>query len=592
MTASLRGRIAITAVLASASALLAVLVLVGPGLRQRAIDQVQERLLAEAKLVARVVEEPLARGAGASEVDTLVDEAARDVQARISVIAPDGRVLGDSSLSGEALARMENHAGRPEVAEALRIGQGQSIRHSTTVEDDLLYVAVPVRSQGRLVGVARVAYPLTAVVEQATALRRAVALALSIAFAITAAVSALLAPSLLGPLRSIMDTARRFAAGDMAARIPKVRGDELGELARILNQSADRLQARLTESGRERARTEAILKAMEEGILAVDHRGTVLLANDALRRDFELEEPVGRHYLESVRQSEVGEVLEAVLKTGERRVAEVEILHLRRFFGIVGVPYPGDGDAPPGALLTFHDVTERHRVDRIRRDFVANASHELRTPLTSIRGFVEALEDGAVDEPQRAERFLGKIRTHADRMAALIQDLLDLSRLEAGERPPQLAEVDIAEIVADVMGSLQEAAARRQITLEQKGSEVQTLITDADRVRGIVENFVDNAIKYTPAGGHVEIHVRPLPQGAARIEVEDDGPGIPAEHLPRLFERFYRVDKARSREIGGTGLGLAIVKHLAESIDASVDVTSEVGTGSCFSLTLPARRPL
>jgi two-component system phosphate regulon sensor histidine kinase PhoR len=564
---------------------------VGPGLRQRATADVRERLLAEARLMARVVEESLARGAGPEVVDPLTDAAARDVRARVTIIAPDGRVLGESTLSGEALLRLENHAARPEVVDALQRGEGQSIRHSTTVEDELLYVAVAIRHQGRLVGAARVALPLTGVAEQAASLRRAVGLALLLAFAITALLSALLAPSLAGPLSGVMAAARRFAAGDVLARIPAQRGDELGELARILNQAAERLQERLTESARDRARTEAILKAMEDGVLAVDHRGTVVLANDALRAALEIDDPVGHHYLEAIRQREIGELIQSVLGTGAGRVLEVEIRHLRRSFAIAGVAYPGDQGAPHGAVLTFHDVTERGRLDRIRRDFVANASHELRTPLTSIRGFVEALEDGALDEPATAKRFLGKIRTHADRMGMLVQDLLELSRIEAGERPPRLEEVQPANVAEDVVISLQEAATRKRIAIGHRADGAPSVWTDPDRLRRILESLVDNGIKYTREGGRVEVRSGPAPGGGARLEVRDDGPGIAAEHLPRIFERFYRVDKARSRELGGTGLGLAIVKHLAESIGADVAVESEVDKGSCFSVTLPPAAP-
>jgi len=585
----LRARIVVTALLASGAALVTVFLLVAPDLSARLEDTVRARLLAEARLVARLVETPLALGVGGAEIDAIADSAARDTGARVTIVAPDGRVLGESTASGEALGALANHADRPEIKQALANGEGSAVRHSATVEDDLLYVAVSVRRSGRLLGVARVAVPLTGVAEQAAALRRAVAVALVLAFALTAALAALSAPSLAGPLREIMEGARRFATGDMQARIRVSRHDELGELAEILNQSAERLDARFIEGARDRARTEAILKAMEDGVLAVDHKGIVALANDALRNGLEMDDPVGRHYLEAIRQREVGEVIEQVLKTAARFAVEVEIRHLRRFFAIAGVPFPGDQGAPHGAVLTFHDVTERHRVERIRRDFVANASHELRTPLTSIRGFVEALEDGAVDEPPTAKRFLGKIRTHADRMAALVQDLLDLSRLEAGERPPRFEMVEPTEIAEDVLNSFLEPAGRKGITLRHVDAGARPVSSDADRLRRIVENFVDNAVKYTPDGGHVTIHTLPHAAGGARIEVDDDGPGIPPEHLSRIFERFYRVDKARSREVGGTGLGLAIVKHLAEGMGATVSVASNPEKGTRFTVTLPAQ---
>jgi two-component system phosphate regulon sensor histidine kinase PhoR len=583
----LRGRMALTAVAASAAALSVVVFLVGPGLRRGTIEHAREALFAEARLMGRVAQAPLAEGAAPERLDALVDEAAREVRARVTIIAPDGRVLADSAVSGPELSRLENHAERPEVRQALQAGAGSALRHSATVRDELLYAAVAVRSAGRVLGVARVALPLTGVEEQVGALRRAVVLALALAFAITALLTAALSSSLVGPLEDIVQAARRYAAGDLGARIPVRRRDELGELARILNLSLNQLQERLTESARDRARTDAMLKALEDGLLGVDQRGVVLLANDALRRSLELEDPVGRHYLEVLRQHEVGEVLQQVLRSGQRCAVEVEIHRLRRVFALTGVPFPGEHGMPPGALLSFHDVTERRRLERIRRDFVANASHELRTPLTSIKGFVEALQDGALAVPATAQRFLGKIRTHADRMAALVEDLLELSRLESGERPPRWEEVPPGELAEEVVASFSDLAARKPVALERRDEGAPAVQSDAERLRRILENLLDNAIKYTPAGGHVRVATRPGLDGGALLEVSDDGPGIAPEHLSRIFERFYRVDKARSRELGGTGLGLAIVKHLAESVGASLSVESELGSGSRFRVAVP-----
>ena len=384
-----------------------------------------------------------------------------------------------------------------------------------------------------------------------------------------------------------METARQYAQGNLAARIRVGRDDELGELARIINQSADQLQGRMAEIARDRGRTDAILSALDDGVLAVDHRGTVILANPSLVKAMDLRESLGRHYLEVIRQREVGSLIEEVLRTGERREAEVELLRLGRVFTITVVPFPGESGTPHGAILTFNDATERRRLEHIRRDFVANASHELRTPLTSIRGFVEALEDGAVEEPEKAQRFLGKIRTHADRMAALVEDLLELSRLESGDRPPEWEETLPSEVAQDVMASFAGLATRKDISLRREDRGAPAVVTDPERLRRILENLVDNAVKYTPGGGQVQITTLPGPAGSARVEIADNGPGIAPEHQARIFERFYRVDKARSRELGGTGLGLSIVRHLAEGMGASVSVESEPGRGSRFIVTLP-----
>jgi two-component system, OmpR family, phosphate regulon sensor histidine kinase PhoR len=584
----LRLRITLIAIAASAVSLVAMSIAIWPGLRNRTIAQTRDALTAEARLVSQVVAEPLARGVGPEQLDPIVDQAGKELSLRVTIIGRDGRVLADSSLSGAALLAAENHAGRPEVSEALAAGSASQVRHSATVDRDLLYAAVAIRHRGETVGVARVARAMAAVEEQARDLRRGVTVALLLALALALVLSNVLSTAWVRSLKEMMKTARRLAGGDLTARANVRSDDEMGELAGIINQFAVQQQRRLEEIARDRARTDAILGAMAEGVLAVDTRGVVIMASEAFRRDFALSEPVGRHYLEVVRQREIADLLEAVLDGGEPRRTEVEVWPLRRVFAITVVPFPETDGRATGAVATFHDLTERRRLDQIRRDFVANASHELRTPLTSIRGFVEALEDGAMSETATAERFLGKIRTHADRMTALMDDLLELSRLESGHRPPRFETVDIAELVEDIVGSFAASASQKKQKLKADADDAPAIVTDTDRLRRVLECLVENAIKYTPAGGEVRLTVRATDAGLT-LDVRDNGPGIPAEHLPRIFERFYRVDKARSRELGGTGLGLSIAKHLAEGMGAALSVTSEVGAGSCFTVAVPAR---
>ena len=585
---SLRGRMVMTAVAAAGIALAALLLVAGPRFESRARAEASATLIAEARLMARVVEDSLGRGTNPEALDPIVDAAAKEVNARVTVIAPDGRVLGDSALSGPALRGMENHGGRPEVKAALA-GEASSIeRHSSTVDTELLYAAVPVRVGDRIVGVARVSRGVDAIEEQGRQLWWSAALGLALALLATAALSFALSASLGVALRDVMGTAHQLAVGNLEARSRVHRDDEFGELARVLNLSAEQLQQRVAEIARDRGRTDAILAALDDGVLAVDHRGTVVLANSRIAGALG-PASVGRHYLEVLRQQEIAALIVDVLRTGERREAEVEVLHAGRVFAITGVPFPADEGTPHGAVLTFDDATERHRVERIRRDFVANASHELRTPLTSIRGFVEALEDGALEHPDTARRFLSKIRTHADRMAALVEDLLELSRLETGDRAPEWDETRVAELAGDVAGSFAALALRKGVELRHADANAPVVTTDPERLRRIIENLVDNAVKYTQQGGHVQVLTSVADGGAARIEVVDDGPGIATEHLERIFERFYRVDKARSRELGGTGLGLAIVRHLAAGMGASVTVHSEPGRGSRFTVSVPAR---
>ncbi len=584
----LRLRFALAALAISCVSLLAVLLLAGPRIRLRAQEETTSTLTAEAELIASALEEPVAAGQPVEAIDALVDEASRRAQSRVTIVALDGRVLGDSALSGPDLLQVENHGTRPEVIQALTGGRGVSTRPSATVGQDFLYVAVPIRRQGRTVAVARVARSLADIDDEVRRFQVSVGWALVIAFVITGFVSTFFAPRFVGPLRDLMQAARRFAAGDLAVSVPIERNDEVGELARILNAAIAQLQVRLTEAARDSARTEAILSVIEDGLLAVDHEGTVLLANPSLERTLELIKPLGNHYLAVVRHHVVARLVDQVLETGSREVAEADFQRVGRTCLIVAVPFPGEAGAPRGAVLTFHDVTERRRVEQLRRDFVANASHELRTPLTSIRGYVEALEDGAVNRPDQAARFLAKIRTRADQMAALVSDLLELSHAESRARPLAWQRVDVQAVVDEAIGALATQASPKHLSMQVVARAPASVVTDPEYLRRMVENILDNAVKYTPDAGRVDVSVTSQPDGGCAIEVADTGPGIGPEHLPRIFERFYRVDQARSRELGGTGLGLAIVKHLADRLGVRVDVRSEVGAGSRFTLTVPA----
>ncbi|MBP6704401.1 MAG: HAMP domain-containing protein [Vicinamibacteria bacterium] len=587
---SLRRRLALAGILTSTLALIVVLLIQG-----RAVDfdtraETRERLRAEARILAEALSVPWSVQGPGYWVDELVDRAGRSTETRLTVMSLEGTVVGDTTASGDALLAIENHASRPEVRKALSEGEGDDERLSNTAHEDQMYVAARIRHQGRLLGVARASLSLARVQTRSFELQRSLGIALLAVLALASGLAWWLSRPLAAPMSRILDGARAMARGELDRRIREDRDDEFGQLARVLNQAAFGIQEQFAAATRERARFSAVLSAMEDGLLAVDHRGIVLLANEALSRSHKLVGSTGTHYLEVFRQAEIGDLINQVLTSGERRTAEVNLSGSGRSFVLVGVPFPAAPGEAHGAVITFNDVSERQRVDRIRRDFVANASHELRTPLTSIRGFVEALEDGGMEEPETAKRFLSRIRANADRMASLVDDLLELSRLESGAQPPSLEELDCAAVVADVVASFAKIAGRKSITLSARASPVPPVVGDSDRLRRVLEHLVDNALKYTPDGGRVSVQVEPQGAGAS-VSVHDSGPGIGPEHLPRLFERFYRVDTARSRELGGTGLGLSIVKHLAESMGASVLVTSVPGQGSTFAVRLPGRPP-
>ena len=423
---------------AAAGALLVVLFVAGPRLRSRALDTARATLFAEARLMARLVRPALVAGASSSELDRLVDTAAGDVRARVTIIAPDGTVLADAELSGRELAAVENHATRPEILQARAKGSGSSLRRSATVNRDLLYGAVTIEEDGRLLGFSRVAYTLSELEEQARQLHRAVAFALLVAFGITAALATFLIPPVMGSMKTIMDAAQRLAAGDLSARSEVGRSDELGELARILNASADLLQERLDENARDQARTQAILSAMEDGVLAVDHRGTVLVANDPPERPRRRRTPLGRHYTEVVRQGEVGTVIEDVLRTGERRAVEVE-------FGPVATTYrphrralPRGGQERPTARCSPSTTSPT------ASGSIGSAATSWPTPRTSCaRRSPRSAASSRRSRTGRSRtagtaRALPRQDPHARRPhgRALVAGPARASRLESGDRPP------------------------------------------------------------------------------------------------------------------------------------------------------------
>lgn len=585
---SFRRRLALAGIVTSAVALVIVLLVQGRILRADTRTETRERLRAEARILAEAISERLSSEGPGPWIDELVDRSGRSTETRLTVITLDGAVVGDTTASEAALHAIENHAGRPEVQAALSLGEGADERLSSTTGERQMYVAVHIHHDGRLLGVARASMSLARVEMRTAELQRSLGLALLSVLLLASGLAWGLSRPLAEPMSRIMEGAQALASGDLDRRILEDRRDEFGKLAQVLNRAAFGIQEQFAAATRERARFSAVLSAMEDGLLAVDHQGMVLLANDALARSHGVSGSPGTHYLEVFRQAEIGALIDQVLTSGERRTAEIDIPGSGRSFVLVGVPFPAAPGEAHGAVITFHDISERRRVDRIRRDFVANASHELRTPLTSIRGFVEALEDGGVEEAETANRFLSRIRANADRMASLVDDLLELSRLESGVRAAALEPIDGTAVAADVVASFVKIAARKSITLTSVSAPTPRVLSDPDRLRRILEHLVDNAIKYTPDGGRVSVRIQ-ANDGEAVVSVEDTGPGIGAEHLPRLFERFYRVDTARSRELGGTGLGLSIVKHLAESMGAVVKVTSTLGKGSRFEVRMSAR---
>ncbi|MEK7384340.1 MAG: ATP-binding protein [Elusimicrobiota bacterium] len=379
---------------------------------------------------------------------------------------------------------------------------------------------------------------------------------------------------------------RRLADGDFTARAPSIGGG----LGREVNRLAARAATAVEGLSRDKAQLSAVLDQMTEAVVAVDAEGRVLLVNPALSRLLAVDEAQarGRRYVESLRHNGIAELLGSVLRERREMAHEVRLFSPdERIFEGHAAPLIQDG-RPCGALLVLHDITRQRRLEQVRRDFVANVGHELRTPLASIRGFAETLREGAVDDKENRIEFLRTIEEHADRLTKLVDDLLDLSAIESGHRAPRLEPTDLAALLAGSSRSFAPMAVARGVTLKVVAApDLPKVSADGDQLRQVLANLLDNAIKHTDSQGHVDICAEPW-HGGVRVTVSDTGSGIPADDLPRVFERFYRVDKARSREAGGTGLGLSIVKHLVEAHGGEVSVESRRPGGSAFRFTLRA----
>lgn len=504
--------------------------------------------------------------------------------ARFTFIARNGSVLGDSDLDSAGVRRMENHGDRPEIQEALVRGEGSSIRYSSTLQQRMLYVAVPFAQDRQVAGVVRAALPLSQVDAAVSQLRRILVAASLLSLGVAALISTLAAHRLSRTLRGLADAAHRMVGGNLAERTRPRGNDEIASLGRSLEHLAASLSEALEQLKAERDLLGAILAGMQEGVLLLNTEGHIIHANPALREMLLLgSDAVGRPLLEVIRNARLVELVDRVRQTGEATLGEADLAGLKpRRLLVQASPLP---NASGQVLAVLLDVTQLRQLEALRRDFVANASHELRTPVASIRSAAETLR-GALDDPEAARAFLEMIDRNAARLQQLVNDLLDLSRIESRELRLNLEPIDLEAFAKLMRQAFLRLAQDREIAITVAEGAPVVARGDRKALEQVFANLLENALKYCPRGSRVT--VRSHPEGAfARVVVSDTGPGIPPEHLPRIFERFFRVDPGRSRDLGGTGLGLAIVKHLVEAMGGRVSVESEPGKGSTFSFTLP-----
>lgn len=547
--------------------------LTGSRLRDELVHLMEEELRRELFLVGMVALE-----SGNVGPDRLAGAVTQRIGYRTTILDVGGTVLGDSDVEGARIEEVEDHADRPEIRAARETGQvAFAERESATVGQRLLYAAVPGTLNGEPVTF-RIAAPLQDVEAAVRRSQRAVAGAGLLAMLVALVVAWGLARRLARPLVLLSDRAGRLAAGEFDARAPRIGSvAELDELSTAFNRLAHELETRLAELSRERDEMQALIDTIAEGVVALTEDARILRTNRAARELLRIPEPTPYAPVGSVvRHPDLREILEESVVTS-RQAREVELgnRHL-----IVASRVLEQG----GAVTTFLDITELRRLERVRRDFVANASHELKTPLTSIRGFAETLLDGE-PPPDLRRRFLEAIRENTLRLQHLIDDLLDLSRLESGGWQARSEVVEVAQLAARVWEDFADRAEARDMEFTISGDA--RAVADEQGLEQILRNLLDNALRYTPAEGRVEVQIADR-HGRVEVAVADTGTGIPSRALPRIFERFYRADTSRAREVGGTGLGLAIVRHLVGAMGGEVWAESELGGGTTIRFTLPA----
>jgi two-component system phosphate regulon sensor histidine kinase PhoR len=549
-----------------------------------------ESLLARARIVAETFRPLLAdparnRGLIAREGDRF----GREIGARITVVLPDGTVVADSSVGAAGVTGMENHALHPEIRDALSGTTGVSHRRSITVREEQRYAALPIAIGGTIVGAARASVPVTALTRR---LWQITAIIWGTGFAALLLIlggTAVMARKITGPLAEMQAAAKEMGSGNLARRIQIRTGDELEEMANAMNRMAAHLADTIGQLDAGKARLETLLANLDDGVIVIAADRSVRMMNREAGKIFDASETMGagRPYPEVIRHPQALAFIDGWTKGEEPKPRDVSIVTRRgsrtvRFSGTT-VRYLGESDSD--ILLTLRDVTEERRLSQVKSDFISNASHELRTPLTNIRGYLEAIQDAAREGTPPDPSFVAVAHANALRMERLIDDLLELSRAESAAVPLEKEETSLSAFLSRVAEHHRSSAMRAGKSMEVAAGD-GAFRADLRKLALALSNLVDNALKYGKEGGRVTLSGR-IEGEACLLEVADDGPGISPEHLPRIFERFYRVDKGRSRELGGTGLGLSIAKHIVESHGGALRAESRLGVGTRFTIRIP-----
>lgn len=550
------------------------------------IAVVRSHLEADSRMIGRLAAPLMASDTGS--MSTLVRNAGKDLGCRITIAGRNGVVLGDSHHDR---ASMDRHDNRPEIRQALAEGTGWSVRYSKTLRTRMLYVATRIGPENNPLGVARLSESLAQVDAARSRIHYVFFIATLVTFLVVGTVGARIAEKITGPIQDMSAVARRIAKGELGhgVKVPEQTQGEIEDLAVTLNVAATEIRRMMDELTTEKGKLQTILDKTDDGIMVVDREANVQMANPAAARFLGVEsrQIVGRTVIEGTLNHDLASLADRVLRTATPASLEIELTGPQEVFVNAYVaPLEDSPTRCAGAVVVMHDMTAAKRIDSMRRDFVANVSHEFRTPLASIKAMAETILLRGKKDPEAAQDFASTIVTEADRLTAISDDLLDLAKIEAGRRVMRTEEFALTEAASRIVAELLSKAERKRITISLEVSEGLFVRADRDAVCQILSNLVDNAVKYTPKGGKVTVAAS-AENGRVAISVKDSGIGIPAGDLPRIFERFYRVDKGRSRESGGTGLGLSIVRHLVEAHGGKIIVESSPGTGSTFTFTLP-----
>lgn len=551
-------------------------------LDQTAVDLNVRALLLENQIIAHLL--PL----DPTAVDAVCKAMGRQSATRYTVIMPSGLVVGDSR---ETPNLMDNHASRPEIARALAGETGRSMRYSKTLLQSMMYVARPITKNGNILAVIRASIPTTLIERELKLIRFKMALGGLLIALLAAGISLLISRRITRPIVAMKKSAGHFAGGDFSHRLAFPDSEEMAGLAEALNQMAAQLDNRIKTIIKQRNELETVLSSMREGVVAVDNKERIMSMNRAASVLFECD-PVRsqeKTIQEVVRNLPLQQFIRKAISG--REPAEDDIVlyqNSEKILNLKSSPLLDAGKKQIGTLVVINDVTQLRRLENMRKDFVANVSHEIKTPLTAIKGFVETLHRGGVDTTEETERFLGIIQKHVDRLSSIIDDLLSLSRIEQEDERHaiQFESRPILEVFRSAVQICRSAADEKSIDINLSCEEHLEACIDPTLLERAVVNLLDNAVKYSEPNSAIHLKAS-LTDSELQIILEDQGIGIAKKHLPRLFERFYRVDKARSRKLGGTGLGLAIVKHIAQAHGGQVTVKSTPGKGSTFTIHLP-----